>query len=390
MSTSSAFAEPFFWLAIGSSILVFVLGFDVVRGMHSLVRLEEIRPLKTGEGPSISVIIPARDEERHLAAAIESVLAQDYDRLEVIGVNDRSSDRTAEILERAASRNKRLRVISIDTLPEGWLGKNYALQRGGERASGEYLLFADADVIMEHTAVSRAARRMRDEELDHLTIFPRLTLGGPLINILMVAFGLLFVSFVRPWKARDPRSKRSVGVGAFNMVRAEFYRSIGGHEPIALRPDDDLRLAQVIKKKGGRSEALVGTEFLAVEWYRSTRELIRGLMKNSFALANYRVIEVAMITTAQLVLHVWPFVALFVMVGPTRLVNGLIAITLVGLSWGSARMLGWRGAYAFGFPLASLIFVYIIWRATLVTLFTGHISWRSTRYPLAALRANKI
>ncbi|NIP78703.1 MAG: glycosyltransferase, partial [Gemmatimonadetes bacterium] len=112
-------------------------------------RLGELPP---GPGPRVTVVVAARDEAGHIAPTVHSLLAQDYPDLEVVAVDDRSTDGTGRILDRLAARQPRLRVLHIDTLPPDWLGKNHALHRGAELASGELLLFTDADVVMRPDA----------------------------------------------------------------------------------------------------------------------------------------------------------------------------------------------------------------------------------------------
>ena len=191
---------------------------DAWRGNRRMRHLSEL----PGEGdpPSVSVVIAARDEEHRLEQALRSVLAQDHPHLEVIVVDDRSSDGTADILRRLQEQHPLLRVLRVDELPSGWLGKTHAQQRGGEAAQGELLLFTDADVVFEPSAVRLAALYLARERLDHLTVAPRVLAPTRPVEALVGAFTVLFCQWSRPWRARDPRSHHYVGIGAFNLVRA--------------------------------------------------------------------------------------------------------------------------------------------------------------------------
>ena len=265
----------------------------------------------------MSIVIPARNEAKKIAEALQSVLKQDYPNLEFIVLNDRSTDNTATILAGLAAKDARLRVDNISELPAGWLGKNYALYRGAERASGDLLLFTDADVVMNPSAVSRAVHYLRTNRLDHLAVMPAVRMPTLALRLFCSAFGVFFSAYMRQWKAKDPRSPRFVGVGAFNLVARDAYRAIGTHQAIAMRPDDDIKLGKLLKKAGYRQELVFGMGMLVVEWYSSLRELIDGLMKNSFAGLEYSVPMSVAGGVAVLLLNVWPFMAIFCGQGPS-------------------------------------------------------------------------
>jgi cellulose synthase/poly-beta-1,6-N-acetylglucosamine synthase-like glycosyltransferase len=275
-------------LTILTVVVLALVAVELLRGSRQLASLAEVVPHADAELPTMSVVVAARDESRQIERALESLLRQRYPALEVIAVDDRSTDGTAEILDRLARGEQRLRVLHVRELPPGWLGKNHALFRGAAMATGDLLLFADADVIMEPTTLRRAASYMSARGLDHLTAVPRVLMPGALLTLLVVTFSMLYAIFVRPWRARDPKRGTSVGVGAFNLVRSRVYRAIGGHETIRMRPDDDTKLGKLIKKSGFRQEMVIGVDFISVEWYASFRELTRGLMKNGYSQLDYR------------------------------------------------------------------------------------------------------
>jgi cellulose synthase/poly-beta-1,6-N-acetylglucosamine synthase-like glycosyltransferase len=376
-------------LALGTLLLHLATAVRILRGNRSIRFLRELPPL-LGPLPRVSILIPARNEERNLEEALRSVLALDYENLEIDVIDDRSTDRTGEILDRMAAAEPRLRVVHVRELPAGWLGKNHALWLGAEKATGDFLLFTDADVVLEPSALRRAVQVMVADGLDHLTASPEIARPSVLFELFIGAFSLFFALFTRPWKAKDPRSPHYVGIGAFNLVRATAYRAVGGHRTIAMRPDDDLKLGKLLKTRGFRQEFVFGQGALRVEWYTSVRELIQGLMKNAFSGVDYRVRVVAVATVIQLAVFVWPFLAVLLIPGVARWLNLASVLTLVGLCWINAPLAGVRRWHGIGFPLATLLFLYILWRATLLTLWRDGIDWRGTHYPLAELRANKI
>jgi cellulose synthase/poly-beta-1,6-N-acetylglucosamine synthase-like glycosyltransferase len=174
--------------------------------------------------PPVSIVVAARDEARAIERAMRSLLALDYPGLELVAVDDRSADPTGAILDRLAAANARLKVLHVRELPAGWLGKNHALALGARDATGEILLFTDADVEFAPYSLREAVAVLEDERLDHLALAPRLRLPGAWLAACVAYFGRQFYVFLRPWRARDPRSGAHIGVGAFNLVRASAYR----------------------------------------------------------------------------------------------------------------------------------------------------------------------
>ncbi len=263
----------------------------------------------------VSIVVAARNEQRHIRQAVESLMAQDYPRLEIIVVNDRSTDNTAAILNNLARAYDRLKVIQIAQLPHGWLGKNHALYVGAQQASGDYLLFTDADVIMHPTAASRAISFMQQGNLDHLAVSPQFSQKGTLLNILVGTFLCLFILGKKPWKARNPKSPFYMGIGAFNLIAADAYKKIGTHQRIAMRPDDDIMLGRLVKKNHLRQDVLNGIGMINIEWYASFGEMVRGLEKNAFAGLNYSLPFVELTCLCLFTFLVFPLPAVFLTTG---------------------------------------------------------------------------
>ncbi len=361
---------------------------ELALGFRTIVNLQDIPPLPAGAAnPKVSIIVAACNEERGIEQALTSILNQDYPNYEVIVVNDRSTDRTGEILHRMSQTNSRLQIITIQQLPPAWLGKNHALHQGAALASGSFLIFTDADIVLEPSVLSRAVHYAADHGLDHLAIPPRLVMNGFVLNAFLGAFALIFNMYVQPWKAKHPKSARHVGIGAFNMVRTAAYRAIGGHQRIAMRPDDDMKLGKLLKDEGYKQDFAIGATLLSVEWYESFGQMVQGLMKNMFASVEYSVALAIGGSAAQILIGVWPFAALFVTRGWLQVLNALIVATILILYSANARGVGMRPIYAPTYPLAIIAFCYILLRSMTVTLWTGGITWRGTFYPLSQLRA---
>ena len=364
-------------------------GVDLLLGIARIERLAELPPL-AGPAPLVSMVVAARNEERNVEAAARSLLAQTYPALEILAVDDRSTDRTGAILEALAARESRLTVVHVRELPSGWLGKNHALSFGAAAARGEWLLFADADVIMAPDAISRAIGYAERRGVDHLTILPDTLMPGLLLKGFVCVGIVIFGLALRPWKARDPKSRHFVGVGAFNLVRASAYRRAGGHEPIRLRPDDDIKLGKILKQSGARSDVLTGRGMVSVEWYRTIGETIDGLMKNSFSVAQYRPVLMVAGAVFYLIVGLAPLAAAILGAGPVRLLGGLAVVVQLLVHLAVAREAGLPKASVLFYPIIYVLFAWILLRAMVLNTVQGGIVWRGTFYSLEELRKNRV
>ncbi|MBI5557111.1 MAG: glycosyltransferase [Deltaproteobacteria bacterium] len=379
-----------FWLAVVTLIGMILLGIEGVLGALRIEWLDNMTPLADDVQPAVSIIIPALNEEANIREALSSVLSLDYDPLEIIVINDRSTDGTGVILEEMRVLYPQLKVMQVSELPPGWLGKNHALQLGAARASGEYFLFTDADVVMEPSTLKRAMSRMVARGLDHLTLFFKAVLPSGLLQMVAIEFGASLVSYLRPWKASDPGSKKFIGIGAFNLVRSAAYREAGGHGAIRLCPVDDIMLGKLMKREGFRQECLYGYHFVAVKWYATVREMSRGLMKNTYAALEYSFQRLCLLTCLQLLVSMWPLWALFLTQGATRVVNGAIIVLQGGLLLMAAAYSGMNCRCIVWFPVTPYIRLYMTWRAVLKTVADQGIVWRGTFYRLDELKKARL
>lgn len=378
------------WAMLALLLVIAGLGLDVWLGLRRLERLASAAPRGGSGAPLVSIVVAAKDEARSIEAAAGSLLAQHYPRLEIIAVDDRSRDATGAILDRLAQGDSRLRVVHVRELPSGWLGKNHALSVGAAAAEGEWLLFTDADVMMEPDALARAVGLAEQRGLDHLAVMPEIRMPGLLLQAFSVGFLCWGLAVLRPWKARDGRSWRFVGIGAFNLVRAAAYARAGGHTPIRLRPDDDLKLGKLLKRSGARGDFLLGRGQISVEWYHSVGELINGLMKNSFSVVEYRTLAMLAGIPLYLIGGLGPLAALLLGSGPVRLLGAAAVLVQLGVLLLGAAETGTRRRAVLLYPVVSLLFAWIILRALVLNLSQGGIVWRGTFYPLAELRRNRV
>lgn len=359
----------------------------VVLNRHKAIGL---RFLAAGEPeggwPRLAVIVAARDEEAMIGTAARSLLAQDYPALEVIAVDDRSGDRTGAILDDLAREDGRLRVVHVDDLPAGWLGKTNALQRGAEAADARWLLFTDGDVIFAPGALRRAISLAEREGLDHLVAGPDMLVETVGERLFFALFMLLFAFKAPIGRIDRPRSKAHIGVGAFNLVRASTFAAIGGLRRVALSIDDDMRLAQAIKFAGYRNAFAIGAGDVAVRWQVGLGGMVRGLEKNFFAGLDFRPGAALGASAVILLLSAGPTLGLFVGPAWTRGVCGLGVLAtaaLLGFTTRSSRVGPW---YAATLPISGVIVVYALLRSMTLTLRRKGVEWRGRLYPLDELR----
>ena len=363
-----------------------------------LPAMARIRRLGQADGPAdrdesegearVAVVVAARNESDTIEPALLSLLDQAGTRVRIVVVDDRSTDGTTEIVRRLASRYPALVHERIDELPPGWLGKNHALQRGAEAAGDvDFLLFTDADVVFAPGGVRAAVRHAQRHELDHLTGAPRVHARSFALAGMIATFGVLFGLFTRPWRVKDPRSSAAVGIGALNLVRQTAYEAAGGHTPIRMRIDDDLRLARLIKANGGRSEFVIAADIATVEWYPTLGAMIRGLNKNAFAGIDFRVAVAIAATIAIALVFLAPFGVMWMGSAPGA-ARALAAVTATVHVFGasqSAQRVGLPLRAGLFFPAGIVVFLFILWRSMLGALVTRQVVWRGTTYPLRAL-----
>jgi glycosyltransferase involved in cell wall biosynthesis len=336
--------------------------------------------------PTLSVLVPARDEGPNIEAALQSLLASDYPALELIAINDRSTDDTGAIMDRLADEDSRLRVIHIDTLPEGWLGKNHALHLGAAGASGELLLFTDGDVVFVDDALQRAVQYVQHAKVDHLCLMPRMVTDGYWESALTTYFGFLMTAGTFIWLVPTPLKWVYSGIGAFNLVRADAYRAAGGHEPIRLDVLDDVKLGKLMKRFNYRCDILIADRLVQVKWQESAAGVIRGLEKNAFAAVEYSLWRLSLVTLFWVAVSLLPYVVALTL-PDARGLGFAAAILFTHTSYAlMSRQLGGSCLVFPVLPLAGVLLIWAFWRSAWITLRQRGVRWRDTFYPLDVLR----
>ena len=358
--------------------------------MTRLPWLSDFAPAGPQDAPFVSVIFAARDEAEKLPAALQTMLAQDYPRFEVVAVNDRSRDQTSAILHGFESSSRNLVVTDLDTLPPGWLGKPHALVAGVAKSRGDWLLFTDADVHFAPDVLRRAVALAEQRRLDHLTLLTAIEMRGFWETTAISFFALGFIIGNEPWLAPNPRSNRYMGVGAFQMVRREAYRKSGGHARLRMEVIEDMKLGKLIKMAGFRSGTAVGRDLVRVRWHAGVRNVIRGVTKNMFAAVHYSPLFAIGAIALSFVMSVLPFLGVVFMSGWARVFAGVAAAIAVVAHGAMVRAAEASPLYGFTHPLGALLFCWMIARSAIATLWRGGVVWRDTFYPLDELRKGMV
>jgi glycosyltransferase involved in cell wall biosynthesis len=358
----------------------------VAYGATRLPWLRDFVPARDEDCPGISMLFAARDEEEKLPAALATLMEIDYPNLEIIAVDDRSKDATGRILDQFAATHPRLRVVHVEELPAGWLGKPHALQKAYQASTGEWLLFTDADVRFQPESLRRAMAVVRQRKLDHLTLFGDVDMRGFWETTVLTFFGLAMHIATDPYRVSNPNSRAYIGVGAFQMLRRKVYESIGTHRRLAMEVVDDMKLGKLVKQSGFHTCVGVAEALVSVRWHSGAGNIIRGVTKNFFAAFGYRLWFAALAIGGMLLFNVAPFVGALAGHGWIRIFSAIAVVIALLLHAGIDIVLRASPLYALTHPLGAILFCYMIVRSVAVTLWNGGVTWRDTFYPIEELK----
>jgi cellulose synthase/poly-beta-1,6-N-acetylglucosamine synthase-like glycosyltransferase len=375
-------------------------------------------PVAAAGNPLVSIIVPARNEEESIEQALNTLLALDYDNYEVIAVNDRSTDRTGEIMERVAGDlqsgklqgqnphpvspengetrvghpplTSRLKVVHHRELPAGWLGKTHAMWTATNLAAGEWLLFTDADVMFKPESLRRALVYAEAEKADHLVVFPRMIMKRPGEYMMIAFFQTMFMFGHRPWKVADPKARDHMGVGAFNLVRRSVYEAVGTYERLRMEVVDDMKLGKVVKNAGFAQRNVFGADLISVRWAKGAMGVVDNLTKNFFAVLSFQWWRTLLSAFALAFINLGPFLGVWLAHGwarvPYAVALGSMFLIYLGMSWRSSV----PPYYFLLHPVSTVLFIYTLLRSMVLTLWNGGIVWRGTKYRLEELRKGMV
>lgn len=357
----------------------------LVRAARGLPRVADMPELCLPDWPTLSVVVPARNEAAHLERAVQTRLGEGYPALELVVVDDRSDDATGEIADRLAAADPRVGVVHVDHLPDGWLGKVHALHRGLARARGEWVLFSDADVHLAPGTLRRIVAWAERTGVDHVAALPSFTARGPLLAPALAGFFRMFCGLTRLPAAADPTSDVAVGSGAFNLVRRSALDRSPGLEWLKMEIGDDVALGMMLKRSGARQAVVVGAGFVSLAFYPTFAALVGALEKHGATAPAPLLLAAAF---ALFTLELGVFAALLPSAPPLALALLLVTVALAVFSQAlTSRWLGlprWPALVPF---LAVIPLGWGLARSAALAWRRGGVQWRGTFYPTATVRA---
>lgn len=357
-------------------------------GHFGLRRLREASASEaTGEPPRVSVIVPSRDEAERVERTVRGLLAQREVAVQVVAVDDRSTDETSQILAEIAAEDPRLEVVRVEAVPEGWLGKCHACRVGAEQATGDWLLFLDADSWLDPQVVARAIAQAQADEADHLCLVPGLgpctLVGQAAVSILTLGLLGIALGVNRDWRFSY------VGVGAFTLMKRDAYDRIGGHGGVRLQVIEDFSLGYLVRRAGLRSRLYDGIAEVEVRWAHSAPSMMQVLEKNLFAKLGFS--KFRAVCNVLLVWAIWALPLSGPFLGSAAGWAALIAMggSVVPASMVAARH-GWSPIAGILAPLTLPLLAVATARSAWITVCQGGVRWRDTFYPLALLRSHRV
>jgi chlorobactene glucosyltransferase len=366
------------YLLIASNLILLAISFNLIRNRFlfkplSSVPNTRLRGLPAHSYPSISVCIPARNEENNIGRCVESLLSQQYESFQILVLDDNSEDGTGVVLDALGKDHPdKLNVYRGRSKPDGWLGKQWACQQLSEYATGDLLIFADADTWFEPDVLLKTASAFTNYGADMITVWPRQHLESfwerlliPLVYYALIGFLPTHYTFQKPlWMPVFFYGKYAhlfaAACGQFIAFRSYAYHLIGGHESVKADVVEDVELAKLFRKNKLQVLMLHGMGSVNCRMYTNHREIREGFRKNFLAGFGYNLPIFIISAIGHIIVFVFPFVVPFVTSDPTALLMSVSAVTLILLhrlllaSW-----FRWNMAYSFIHPVAVLWFQYL-------------------------------
>jgi glycosyltransferase involved in cell wall biosynthesis len=351
---------------------------------------ERTNPVQPKAWPRLSVVIPACNEAEQVAAAGRTLMQQDYPELEILYVNDRSNDATEEVIGSLAGTDPRVRMISVSDLPEGWLGKVHALDVGTRNTGGDWILYTDADVHFEKTALRRAVAVAMEKGADHLTLIPSAHGRTFWLEVLLQTFAMSMVAGRNVTRIGKPGTRTFIGSGGFNLVRRSALEKTPGFQWLRMEVVDDLGLGFMLNRSGARSWLGASLREVHLDWYPNARSLFKGFEKNGFATMRFKIGRTIASVLVLLAFFLAPWFAALAL--PALWAEA--ALVTAAVSFGSFVIV-WKRRFrrpilpALLIPLGPVLLVAILLRSSVRCLRQGGVTWRDTFYPLEQLRAGR-
>lgn len=355
-----------FWYWFG----ILILGVWLYRSCRLWITLKKTPCLlseKPASFPLVSVLIPAKNEEKNIEACIESLKNQSYLNYEMLVINDNSTDQTEALLQ-----NLGIPYLNAPKAPDGWTGKNHALDYGAARAKGEWLLFTDADTRHVSHALASALAHCQNNDLDFLSLLPH-CLTGSFVERIVQPLAMAFLGLWFPMeKVNDPKSKIFFANGQYLMIRHSLYKKLGGHHAVKAAFLEDFALMRLAKESGAKTQCAFGREIYGTRMYDSFDSIWRGWRRiylHAFERNAFPLFRNALMV---FLFSIFPFLTL----GFYGNMNLLIAGSILSIVFLAHRAVKANGFYAFFHPLAAFILFGILLDAAQMAIRKEKTVWR--------------
>ncbi|HUS46744.1 MAG TPA: glycosyltransferase family 2 protein [Phycisphaerae bacterium] len=309
--------------------------------------LTEQYPGPPAPAPRISVFVAAKDEADNIETCLRTMLNQDYSNFELIVCNDRSSDQTPQIVERIAREDARVRLVNIEHLPDGWCGKNNAMQTGIASTDSEWICMIDADCRQTSTrTLSAAMQYALDNGADMLSVLPVLEMRGFWENVVQPVCGGVMMIWFLPDRVNDPRKRTAYANGAFILIKRSAYEAVGTHQAVRDQVNEDMHMAALLKRAGLSLRVVRSSGLYLVRMYTSLREIVRGWSRIFYGTFG---------TAGRLAASF----ALMLVMGPLPYLGAAAGLALAGAA---VQPTGWWWACGVAGAVTVAVQVSVVWR----------------------------
>lgn len=356
--------------------------------IRTIPKIDDAPPLAPEDAPLLTILVPAKDEAATIEHGLAAKLSSNYPNLEILVIDDRSTDGTGAIAARVAERDPRVRVIRIDTLPEGWLGKLHALDHGMHEARGEWVLMSDADVAFSPELLNRSISFTRDA--DFLALMPHFEHVSFAVDALMHDFLRTATLFADANRIADPASSFAVGGGVFNLVRRSAYEKTPGFSWLKLEVGDDVAFGQMMKRSGARCRIADGRNDVHLVLYPSVVTFVRGMTKGAWpVLARFSMVRLTIACGVVFTMNMAPIAMLAWPSAEVRMTAALalaFSIAAAVIANRVFRRAAWPSLFT---PFAGAFTAVVMFVAGTRQCIRGGIDWRGTFYANDILRGGQ-
>lgn len=374
--------------------LIYLL-IDSIKSIRNIPNLSHLSNLSKISFPMVSIILPARNEEKYIARCLDSLLTQDYPNYEIISIDDSSSDNTAKIIKQYGIKYNKVIYANTEPVPPGWSGKNWACYQGYIKSKGSLLLFTDADSIHSSSTVALAVKHLVSEKLDAITIIPKTLANDFWTKTTLPVLWTFSVVRFSPLKANNPKSDVGFFYGSFFLITRQTYESVGTHKSVSQEIAEDAELGRKVKEKGFKIKVIHGEKYVQALWSRNSLDLWHGLHRIMVPLYSRQkakgllmVITIFVILLLPLILQ--PLIFIIALYEKDTL-KDLILLFLAGISilliiinnvLQIRTNLCQSFVYSLLFPLSGLVILFAFLSSIIKWKQKDIINWRDRKYSI--------